>query len=578
MRPGMKFLSFAAREADRPTSRPHDLLSAPGDAVTWPVATAMAFQHLAIQSIYIVLPVAVAASMGLDARMTANFLCLSLLAMAILTLLQATWRGPVGSGYQLHAIPSPILVGVYLLCGAAGIALDQAAALVLISGAVAVGILFLIPRPERIFPSELAGVVIFLLGASLIPVMVDIITEYGRLDTETLLVDIALAGFSFVVMVTVSLSRLPIARFGVLIGAVVGVVLTSLISPERLHFAAAAGANTWFALPAPILPRFEGLSVGLVIMFIIPVLPGFTAMLGNLIALQRAADGGWTKPDSPPLWRGLLAFNLAIFATGTFGGMAPSPSMACTALSIANRSLSRRIAVLGAAILCLLALSPKLVAVLGAVPSGIEAAMLLYVASIMMVTGVQLITARMLDTRRSLVAGTGLVAGILVLTMPSVFRQYVPALASPLSLGSLTALLAHLLTLPLVARQVSLTFPVGPNLPRLAEEEAVRLGGAWAARRATMEKVENCLIELGEVMALRDESEIRAVLRYLEGEVSLVVKHQGGPLPAPSSKPAVLSLDGDMDDQLGFILWLAVRQASTVDRRPGELRLIFNDT
>jgi hypothetical protein len=32
-----------------------------------------------------------------------------------------------------------------------------------------------------------------------------------------------------------------------------------------------------------------------------------------------------------------------------------------------------------------------------------------------------------------------------------------------------------------------------------------------------------------------------------------------------------------MDDQLGFILWLAVRQASTIERKPGELRLTFND-
>ena len=573
----MKYLSFASREADRPTSRPPDLLSTPDEALPWPVATAMACQHLAIQSIYIVLPVAVAASMGLDARMTANFLCLSLLAMAFLTFSQAAWRGPVGSGYQLQAIPSPILVGVYILCGAAGIGLDQIGGLLLISGAVAVGILLLIPRPERIFPSELAGVVIFLLGASLIPLEVDIISDHGRLDTEPLLIDIALACLSFAVMVTVALSRLSIAKFAVLIGAAVGGVLTWLIWPERLLFATAAAANAWFAVPEPILPRFQGLSVGLVIMFIIPVLPGFTSTLGNLIALQRAADAGWTKPDSPPLWRGLLAFNLATFAAGTFGGMAPSPSMACTALSIANRSLSRRVAFAGGAILCLLALSPKVVALFGALPTAVEAAMLLYVAAIMMVTGAQLITARMLDTRRSMVAGIGLVAGILVLTMPGVFRQYIPALSSPLSLGSLAALLAHLLTLPLVTRQTSLTLAVGPSLPRLAEEETVRLGGAWAARRVTMEKVENCLIELGEVMALRDESEIRAVLRYLEGEVSLVVKHQGGLLPAPTAKPAALSLDGDMDDQLGFILWLAVRQASTVERRPGELRLTFND-
>ena len=92
-----------------------------------------------------------------------------------------------------------------------------------------------------------------------------------------------------------------------------------------------------------------------------------------------------------------------------------------------------------------------------------------------------------------------------------------------------------------------------------------------------MQKVENFLIEIGEVMALRDENTLRVAIRYLEGEVSLVLKHQGGMLPAPSSLPVAMSLDGDMDDQLGFILWLAVRQATTIERKPGELRLTFID-
>ena len=78
-------------------------------------------------------------------------------------------------------------------------------------------------------------------------------------------------------------------------------------------------------------------------------------------------------------------------------------------------------------------------------------------------------------------------------------------------------------------------------------------------------------------MALRGENTIRVAIRYLEGEVSVVLKHQGGMLPAPSAQPVALSLDSDMEDELGFILWLAVRQASTIERKPSELRLTFND-
>ena len=573
----MKIFSFAPRASDRTPRRPADLVSAANDPVPWPMALALALQHLALQSIYLVLPIAVAETLGLDARMAANFLCLSLLSMAGLSLLQGIWRGPVGSGYQLTTIPSPVWVGLYLICAASGVAVDQIAALVVIGGAVAVGMVLLIPRPERLFPSELAGVSIFLLGASLLPLVFILLSDKGQLGYEAVLLEMLIVIPSFAVMVVVVLSRLRIAPYGVLFGGAVGLVLVALLMPEQLQFASAIASNPWLAVPQPIPPRFDGLSFGLAAMFIIPILPTFTSILGNLTALQRASDADWKKPDSPPLRRGMLASCLSIFGAGWLGGMAPGPSTAGTSLSIANRSLSRHIAFLGAAIIFAMAFSPKIAALCGALPKVVEAAMLIYVSVIMLVSGSQLITARMLDARRSLVAGVGIFAGMMVLILPDVFLTYLPALASPLSFGSLAALVIHLLTLPLVTRQANLSLPVGASLPRLAEDETIRLGGAWGTNRATMQKIENFLIEIAEVMALRGENTIRVAIRYQEGEVSVVLKHQGGMLPAPSAQPVALSLDSDMEDELGFILWLAIRQASTIERKPGELRLTFND-
>ena len=574
----MRLSPFPPRSADRKITRPVDLVSAVPDPVPWGAAAAMALQHLAIQAIYFTLPVVVASALGLDARLTANFLCLSLLATVVLALAQVAWRGPVGSGYPSVSIPSPILVSVYLIGASNGLALDQMAALLLMSGVVAIGILFLVPRPEAVFPSEIAGVVIFLLGASLVPIMLGLMTSGVQSGSETSVLSTTISLLSFIAMVVVALSRLRIAPFCVLIGGIVGVILVTLLLPDRIRFADVMGVNSWLALPEPMLPRFEGLSLGLFIMFVVPILPGFTSTLGNLVALQRASDAAWTKADGPPLRRGLMAFSLATFATGFFGGMAPSPSTACTSLSIANRSLSRRIALAGAVMLCALAFSPKIAALFTVIPPEVVAAMLLYVAAIMLVTGCQLIVARMLDTRRTLVVGVGLIAGLSVLMLPSVFETHLPALASPLSFGSLVALLAHLLTLPLVARQASLTLPIGSGLPRLVEDEALRLGGAWGARRSTMQKVENFLIEMGEVMALREEPSLTVVIRHLEGEVSVVLKHGGAPLPAPSAEPAAMSLDGDMDQQVPFILWLATRQATVIERRPTDLRVTFNDS
>ncbi|NCY26289.1 MAG: hypothetical protein EBX37_16055 [Alphaproteobacteria bacterium] len=403
------------------------------------------------------------------------------------------------------------------------------------------------------------------------PLVFNLLSDDGRLNQEAIYLEMAIIVPAFVAMVVVVLARLPIAPFGVMIGGAVGLLLAAWLMPEQFQLAGAMASNPWLAVPQPIMPRFDGLSPGLAVIFIIPILPTLISVLGSLTVLQRAADADWKKPDSPPLRRGVLAASLSICAAGLLGGMVPGPSSACYSLSIANRTLSRQIVVIGAAILGILAFSPKLAALCGVLPKSVQAVMLVYVAVIMLVSGAQLITVRMLDTRRTLVAG------MTVLILPGVFITHLPALASPLSFGSLAALLVHLLTLPLVTRQASLSLPVGASLPRLAEDETTRLGGAWGTRRETMQKVEHFLIEIGEVMALRGENTIRVAIRYLEGEVSVVLKHEGGMLPAPSAQPVALSLESDMDDQLGFILWLAIRQASTIERKSGELRLTFLD-
>ncbi|NCY25639.1 MAG: hypothetical protein EBX37_12550, partial [Alphaproteobacteria bacterium] len=121
----MKIPPFAPRASDRPVKRPPDLLFAANESMPWPMATAMALQHLVLQSIYIVLPVAVADALGLDTRSAANFLCLSLLAMVVLTLAHAMPRGPVGAGYQMASIPAPVWVSAYLISAANGVAIDQ---------------------------------------------------------------------------------------------------------------------------------------------------------------------------------------------------------------------------------------------------------------------------------------------------------------------------------------------------------------------------------------------------------------------------------------------------------------------
>lgn len=297
--------------------------------------------------------------------------------------------------------------------------------------------------------------------------------------------------------------------------------------------------------------------------------------------MQRASDAGWTRPNSPPLRRGLLANAAAIIASGLLGGAAPAPGTAAVGLSIATGTLARRIVWAGGLVLVAVALCPKLLMLFVVVPEPVKAAMLFYVAGFIMAQGCQLITARLLDTRRTLIVAFGLSAGLAVAVAPDEFRSAVPALASPLSFGALVAFVVNLVTLPLVARRAKATLPVDPRDSRPVTEWFAAVGGSWGLKAQTVSTAEHALIEMTGLLAERGIATMSLAAQRLEDRVEVTVGWAGGRFPNPSARPHFEDMLGSDDAREAFALWLATRHAQGFVQRATaggtEARLIFED-
>ena len=570
------------RDADNPLIRlPEvvlDLDARPGPARL----AALTAQQVAVQSIYFVLPGLVAGAFGADAAAATNFLCLSLLGVALFAVLQGLTRGIIGSGYPIPAIPSPVLLAAYLLAAQSGATLGEAGALALVTGAAVLMTVPVFRRLSTLIPTEVAGVVVFLIGASLLPVVMS--TMELEPDEPLAAVPGALVTLAtLAAMVLAAVRRTRIAPFAVLVGMVAGILLAlaaGMLPPDAGRMLSDAA---WFALPRPVLPEIRPGTPALAGVFMLCLVPIQASLLGNLIAFQRAADADWRRPDPPPLRRGLLAQAVAVMGTGLMGGMVPAVSSAAVGLAIATGTLARRIAIAGAAVLVVLALCPKLATLFILVPDPVQAAMLLYVAGFMMAQGCQMVAARMLDARRTVVAGLGLSSGLAVLIEPAYFAAALPALASPLSLGALVAFVANLLTLPMVARSARLTLPLGAGRSEALEQHWDRLGGGWGLRRTTVEQVRHALIELADLLAGRGLREATLSAWVQEDRLSVTLSFAGPPLPRPATRPprAEDLADGGMEALEAFAVWLATRHAAGhVQRSTGagtELRLDFED-
>jgi NCS2 family nucleobase:cation symporter-2 len=576
-------LDQLARHRDRPVVRAPDLAFGAEETPPWTQLASLALQQAALQAVYLVLPALIGAAFGRSPSEIVSFLCLSIVTMALTALTQTLTRGPIGSGYALPSIPAPAFVGAYLLAADHGVGLGGAGALMLIAGLCGAIFGALVPRLQALVPTEVAGVVVLLIGISLLP------RAYAAAAGDPAVAATAVVAPEFVafaclaVMMAFSLARGALARFAVLWGGGLGCIVCialGLVDPEAREQIA---AQPWLALPTPVLPDFAAFDPGLLPAFLITLLASLASWSGDLIALQRAGDGKWRRPDPTPIRRGMVAQSLGFALAGLIGSVPPSSSSACVGLAIATRTLSRRVPIAAAGLLLALACCPKLVELVVLLPDPVKAAMLFHVCCFMIAAGCRLVTARMLDERRTFAVGLGLAAGVGAMIVPDLFaRTLHVAFAAPVSAGAMVAIVINLATLRLVVRRAAFTIPVGPDLQQALSDRLEALGGAWGARQATIDAAQHALIELAELLAMRGHAAIAVQAQYDEDFVTIAVRFPGDALPPPSAQPDIADLEGALAAQEAFALWMATRRAERHEQTrlgdgSNELRLTFAD-
>lgn len=572
--------SLLSRREDRVPAHVPDVVLGLNDKVPPARAFALASQQIGLQSIYFLLPGIVAAAFGGTPLDATNMLCLTLVGLAVYALLQGLTKGPIGSGYPIVSAPSATVMAPMLLAASQGATLGQAAAMVIITGLAAMLFAPATRRLTALLPTEVTGVVVFMVGASLLPAMMTLLHVDPGAPHEALQGSVVAFG-SFALMVVVAIIRSRFAPYAVLIGAGAGTVVALVLgmAPNGAHDLLMQAP--WFALPRPAaVPDFH-FEPGMLVAFLLTLVPTLASMVGVLVAFQRATDGAWTRPDPGPIRRGILGHGVAVAMVGALGALPGGAAASCAALSIATRSFARAIARVGAVVLLLLAFCPKAVALFILVPALVQAAMLLYVAGFMMAQGCAMVVLRSLDTRRTVVAGLGLTAGLAVLTAPRFFANAVPWLAAPLAMGALVAFLTNLVTLPLVKRVVRFEQRFGAGMGDALQDRAHAIGGGWGLRPETVRKMHHALAELGDLLAGRGLSSMTVVATKREETVVLTVSFLGRPLPKPARRPLLDDIEAGGDAMEAVSLWLALREATSHSARSSaegqELRIEFQD-
>lgn len=528
------------RDLAETVRKPPDLIFGVNDIPPVGISLILASQHAFLAVLSLAFPVILVLEAGGDRLAAASAVSMSLIAMAIGTLAQTFRHGLVGSGYFAPYVCS----GIFLVpamqavrTGGFGLMLGMIA----FSGFVSLGFSRILKRYRWLFPPEVSGVVVLMVGLSIVPLGLPRFVGLGDGDTvsEPSEWAVGLVTLCAIILFTV----LPVGRlrlFSTAIGFLLGYILAAWLG----LFDGAILENVR-DLPMFGLHGFEfhtlSFDVALVLPFVAATIASNLSDGGLIISSQKTNDSSWTKTDTGSLGGGIVASGIANISSGLLGGVGTNVSGGNISLASATGSTARRIGIYLAGIFLLMAFAPKLTAMLAFVPTPVLGAGLLYLASNLISSGVSLIASRMLDARRNFVVGIPLIAGVGMIALPDLFisaPEWVRIFgSSPLALSTLLALALNIALNAGVANHASTRLRIDETLNEFVNRFVSRQGASWGARGEVVRRAAPAITEwceelrqtLGSDAAALDlqfdDFRLTATIRDLEGDAGTSDAH-----------------------------------------------------
>ena len=519
--------------------RPPELLYAVDETPPPAVLVMSALQHVAVIAVTLVFPLILGAQAGLTRIQFLDLLSLSMLAIGVATILLCIKSKFVGSGFLCPSCYTAIFLGPSLFAIERG-GLSLVFGMTIVAGLVQVAIAPILRRLRALMPSEIAGLVIAIVGLALaalgVRYMLGISTN-GSIHPVYLLI----SALSLATMTALNVWAKGYAKmFCVLIGMAVGYAASAAFG--ILDFTAATPAEGLAILHLPRIDhigyRFDPLVLA---PFVVAAFASTLRVMGDVTNCQRLNDRDWVRPSFGSLAGGVAANGLASMFCGLAGTLGPNSYSSCIGLSAATGITSRSVGYAVGIVFVVLALIPGVAVLFAAMPPPVMGVTLFFTAAFVFTSGIQMVTARMLDARKTLVIGfsfaMAVMADIYHETFMSAPAALQPIVGNSLVLGTVCAVLLNLVMRIGVRQRVTLKVEHGKNSGEAVDQFLSDQGARWAARRDVVRRAifgaEQVIEVIGEPP---DGAEIEA--SFDEFNLDVRMRYAGLPLVIPERRPS----------------------------------------
>ncbi|MDO4774717.1 MAG: nucleobase:cation symporter-2 family protein [Aerococcaceae bacterium] len=413
------------------------------DKPPFAVTIVLVLQHiLAAFAGIVAVPLVIGSVLKFSVEETSFMVAATIFASGVTTVIQSRGIGPIGSrvsgmmGTDFTFVNPSISVGAKF--GVAGIVAAT------ITGSLVEIILSRFIKPlMRFFPPLITGVVVALIGITLLPVSIDWAAGgYGAADYGSIR--------NLAVSFSIMLFTLFLSHFGkgmwstaaVFIGMVMGYVVSIPLGMVDLSVVDKAA---WFELPNVLRYGFK-FDLASTLSFVPAYVVSTIGTVGIMMAIGEASR---VKVTSDRAAAGVLADGVGSLISGMFGAGPNTAFSQNVGLIALTKVASRHVMVVAGIVLAGLGIFPKLSALISVMPEPVLGGVGVIMFGLVAAQGLKTLTRIHLGDRELLIISVAFALGIGVTVRPDIL-QHLPAalkmlLSSGISTGTLAALILNII-------------------------------------------------------------------------------------------------------------------------------------
>ena len=465
-----------------------------------------ASQHVLVILMLTVYVVFIGREIGLTDMHLRSFVSIEIVVIGIVTLLQSL-KTRFSSGHLV--IHAPNLMSIAALSVVVlNFGLGAAAGAYILSGILVIILARFLPKLQKLFPPEVTGILLVLLGLTLVKGGAAGFTglKDGMIDWTAFLVAVTTLGTIVVISVWTSEK---IRVFALAFGVVAGISLATILGVFGAEHIKLVASQPFIAHPFEgyILPR-PTLVFGAVLPLLIIEIISAVGSIGKGVAIDKLNNAKWRRSDLPMIGRLVMCQGIGVLLNGLTGTPSTVMNSANIGLMHSTGVAARRVGVAAGIIFIGAACLPMLSTFITTIPRPVMGAIIIYTAGFLIVAGMQMILSRMINNRRMFMVGISITVGAAIILMPELTStapaNLKPILGSGLSMGFLTAVILNLI------------FRIG-----ITQTDEITLTGSEESAKATR-FLEDCGISWGaqyDVITRAGASVVEALEALQEGKL-----------------------------------------------------------